>query len=84
MQKGAGQCICCMVCMVLIFLIVLLSASIKSLEINTYGLNYNPIGKSVEEKVYKSGIHWLGFAHSFIEFPQQLQTLNFGKVDGSK
>lgn len=70
--KGAGQFCCFIVCIVLIGLIILLSASIKSIEINTFGLRYNPIAMTVEDKVYTSGIHWVGFACSFIEFPQQL------------
>ena len=68
-SKGAYQCGCAFTCFILVFFIVLLSASIKSLEINTYGLNYNPISKKIEDKVYKSGIHWLGFTHSFLEYP---------------
>ena len=41
------------------------------------GLDYTPIYKEISPMIYTSGIHFLGFAHSFIEYPQQVQTMEF-------
>ena len=81
-STGAMQCGCCSLCVGIIGFIVFLSAAISTLEVNTYGLDYSNIGKTINENVFKSGIHFLGFGHSFIRYPSQMQTLDLG--DGAK
>ena len=62
-----------MVVIVVTFVIL----SFSSLPINTYGLDYSPITKQINENVYSSGYHYLGFMHKFIEYPTTMQTLDF-------
>jgi regulator of protease activity HflC (stomatin/prohibitin superfamily) len=45
--------------------------------LNEYGLDYSGIFKSVDQSPYTSGIHFLGFQHSFIRFPKSVQTVDF-------
>lgn len=54
-----------------------LVSSFSSLELNEYGLDYSGIWKSVDNQTYTSGIHFLGFQHSFIVFPKSAQTIDF-------
>jgi len=81
-STGATQCGCLTFCLAILSLIIFLSGAISTLEVNTYGLDYSNIGKTINENVYKSGIHFLGFGHSFIRYPSQMQTLDLG--DGAK
>ena len=53
----------------MIVAIVMIAMSIKSLGVNTYGLDYAAITKTINPSVYTSGFHFLGFMHSFIEYP---------------
>ena len=69
-RDGWIQFGCFTFCLVLAVLIMILAASIKTLEVNTFGLDYNPIYKTLNDQVYQSGIHWIGFGHYFIEYPQ--------------
>ena len=71
--KYGGCCCCCVV----ITVIILVASSISSLPVNTWGLVYNGIGKTVDYNVYSSGIHTLGPMRSFIEYPTTLQTMSF-------
>lgn len=52
-------------------------SSFSSLELNEYGLDYSGIWKTVDSEPYTSGIHFLGFQHSFIVFPKSAQTIDF-------
>jgi hypothetical protein len=61
----------------IILLVVYLVSSFSSLELNEYGLDYSGIWKTVEKNPYTSGIHFLGFQHSFIRFPKSVQTIDF-------
>ena len=51
--------------------------SIASLPVNTYGLDYAAITKTINPNVYTSGWHYIGFMHKFIEYPATMQTLDF-------
>ena len=51
--------------------------SFSSLDATEYGLDYNSITKSIDQNVFTSGYHFLGFAHSFIKFPSTVQTMEF-------
>ena len=62
-----------MVIIVITFVIL----SFSSLPVNTYGLDYSSITKQINENAYTSGYHYLGFMHSFIEYPTTMQTLDF-------
>ena len=46
--------------------------SFSSLPVNTYGLDYSPITKTINENVYTSGYHFIGFMHKFISYPSTM------------
>ena len=53
---------------------ILLFNSFQSLQPIEYGLNFNAITMSVEEKTYSTaGLYFLGFGHWFIRFPRVIQ-----------
>jgi len=81
-SPGAVQCGCCSLCVGILALIVFLASAMSTLEVNTYGLDYSAISKTINPDVKKSGIHFLGLGHSFIRYPSQMQTLDLG--DGAK
>ena len=55
--------------------------SFSSLPVNTYGLDYSPITKTINENVYTSGYHFIGFMHKFISYPSTMQTFEFSKSE---
>lgn len=63
----------------LIVLGVCLYFSIASLEYNQVGLNYSNIFKSVENRTYEAGFHFVGLGHSFIPYEMTLATIEFSK-----
>ena len=81
-MSSTGYCIGCCCCTILITTIVILAGSIKTLQVNWYGVDYSAITKTINPTVYTSGIHFVGFGHSFIEYPATIQTLEFS--DGDK
>ena len=62
---------------VVLVIVVYIFSSFSSLELNEYGLDYSGIFKTVDQSPYTSGIHFLGFQHSFIRFPKSVQTVDF-------
>ena len=72
--RNIGFCMCC--CGIVVGIILILM-SISSLPINTWGLDYAGIGKTVDPIALTAGIHMLGPMHSFIEYPTTLQTFDF-------
>lgn len=63
----------------LVILSVFLYASIDSLSYNQIGLNYSGIFKSVENKTYESGFHFIGLGHNFIPYDMTISTIEFSK-----
>ena len=61
----------------LVILVVFLFISIQSLEFNNVGLNYSSYFKSIENKTYTAGIHFLGLGHEFIAYPLNVKTVDF-------
>jgi hypothetical protein len=43
------------------------------------GLNYSSIFKSVEDKTYPSGFHFIGLGHTFIPYNLTIETIEFSK-----
>lgn len=78
MSALQSLCICCAITSAITLLILLIN-SFSSLEFNEYGLDYSSITKSINEKPYTAGIHFLGVGHSFIKFPKTVQTIEFSK-----
>eukprot|EP01017_Pseudomicrothorax_dubius_P019405 TRINITY_DN2133_c0_g1_i2.p1 TRINITY_DN2133_c0_g1~~TRINITY_DN2133_c0_g1_i2.p1 ORF type:complete len:293 (-),score=92.04 TRINITY_DN2133_c0_g1_i2:68-946(-) len=50
---------------------------------NEYGLDYSGISKTVADKPFVGGIHFLGVGHSFIKFPKTVQTIEFSHYPGA-
>ena len=57
--------------------------SVSSLPVNTYGVDYAGITKTINPNVYTSGWHYIGFMHKFIEYPSSVQTMDFARVGGA-
>lgn len=71
------QAILVLVASIVVFIAVYFAMSFSSLELNEYGLDYSGIWKTIEPEPFTSGIHFLGFQHSFIVFPKSVQTIDF-------
>lgn len=63
----------------LVILGVFLYFSIDSLSYNQVGLNYSGIFKSVENKTYHPGFHFIGLGHDFIPYDITITTIEFSK-----
>ena len=63
----------------LVALVILIITSFSQLEVNEVGLDYSGITKTIDKNIYTAGIHFLGVAHSFIKFPNTIQTYEFSK-----
>ena len=61
----------------IVIVIAFIIMSFSSLGVNTYGLDYSPISKSISPTIFTSGFHYLGFMHKFIEYPLTMQTFDF-------
>lgn len=75
----AKELILCSTGFSLVVLAVFLGFSIDQLSYNQVGLNYSSLFKSVENKTYESGIHFIGLGHNFIEYDVTLSTVEFSK-----
>ena len=72
-MENSGKTIICGCCVTAVVACVfLVFFSFSSLDAQEYGLDYNGISKSIDDKIYTSGYHYLGFAHSFIKYPTVL------------
>lgn len=67
--SSLATCICCSLCCIIIVAIIFIIMSFAQLPINTFGLDYSPITKEIDDNVYASGFHYIGFMHKFIEYP---------------
>ena len=66
---------------IVLVIVILVAMSYASLEYTESGLDYASISKTIEKKPYKGGIHFLGLGHSFIKFPNTIQTVEFSDED---
>jgi len=56
---------------------ILLAMSFSSLHATETGLDYNWITKEIRKEPYASGLHFIGFGHRFIRFPNTFQNLQY-------
>lgn len=84
MAGNLFACICCSVCILVVTTIGFIILSFSSLPVNTYGLDYSPITKEINLKVFESGYHYIGFMHKFLEYPTTYQTFSFSDEAGSQ
>ena len=78
-----GKCLGCSCCVFFVALIVYFAMSMSSLPVNTWGIDYSPITKTVNPNIYDSGFHMIGFMHKFIEYPSQVQSIDFSDDKGN-
>lgn len=60
--------------------IILVAASMSVLSYNEVGLNYSNWYKTIEDKTYEHGIHFIGLGHSFLRYDIKLNTLEFSNA----
>ena len=60
-------------------LTIILIASLSSVSFNNVGLNYSYYFKSVENKTYDQGFHFISLGHEFIQYDLTIQTMEFSK-----
>lgn len=70
-------------CLLVVVAISTIILSFSSLPVNTFGLDYSPITKEINTKVFESGYHYIGFMHKFLEYPTTYQTMSFSDEAGS-
>jgi hypothetical protein len=75
---AAAGCCCCVT---VIALIVMLAVSFSQLHATQYGLDYDHIFETVSDKVYTGGLHFLGVGHSFIKFPNTVQSVVYSQAE---
>ena len=71
-------------CLTAFVLLILLASSLSVLGYNEVGLNYSNWFKTIEDKTYEHGVHFIGLGHSFIRYDIKLSTLEFSnEVDAT-
>ena len=79
-MSGNGGGTLCGVCtgFIVIPSFIMIMMSFSSLQSVEYGLDYNAITLTVDNRTYDSaGLYFLGLGHSFIKFPRTIQTIEF-------
>lgn len=77
------SCLCCLCLVGTVLTVIGVALSFASLDVNTYGLDYSPITKTIGEQPLTSGFHFLGFMHSFVVYPATFQTFEFSDGEGA-
>lgn len=63
-----------------IFVSVLFFSSIRILEYQELGLNYNFLTETIENRTYCCGRYYLGMYNRFLRFPRVVNTMYFGSA----
>lgn len=79
-RKAVAGC-CCALSTIGVFIITLISFS--SLGITEQGLDYAKISRTLDNKVYGPGYHYLGFAHKFITYPSTVINMEFSDSESA-
>jgi len=75
-MDGESQAKGCCCCTVLVVIIILIATSIKSIDPNEIGLEYNPNTQTLDTtKIHGPGRPFLGPGHYFIKFPTQNENI---------
>ena len=76
--NGGGTLCGVCTCFIVIPSFIMIMMSFSSLQSVEYGLDYNAITLTVDNRTYDSaGLYFLGLGHSFIKFPRTIQTIEF-------
>jgi len=82
MPDSAGVLCGVCTCFVLIPSIIMISVSFATLHTVEYGLDYNAITMTVDNKTFsEAGLYFLGLGHSFIKYPRVVQTIEFNSAN---
>jgi len=57
--------ICSVISLTIFVTLILIACSLSVLSYNEVGLNYSNWFKTIENKTYEHGIHFIGLGHSF-------------------
>jgi hypothetical protein len=69
--------ICSIVSLTALVAIILIASSLAVLSYNEVGLNYSSWFKTIENKTYTHGIHFIGLGHQFQKYDIKLNTIEF-------
>jgi len=69
--------VCSIISLTALVTIILVACSMSVLTYNEIGLNYSNWFKTVEEKTYTHGIHFIGLGHAFQKYDIKLNTIEF-------
>jgi regulator of protease activity HflC (stomatin/prohibitin superfamily) len=69
--------ICVGVCVAISITVIMLLVSMDSIEPLHYGITYNKITKSIGTEVYENGRYLIGPIKGFLDYPSNLQTIEF-------
>ena len=67
----------------IIFLSIFIIFSLDTLQYNQVGLNYSKFFKSVENRTYWYGFHFLGIGHAFIPYQLNVKSIEFSNNVGA-
>ena len=71
--------ICSIISLTVFVTVILIACSLSVLSYNEVGLNYSNWFKTVEDKTYTHGIHFIGLGHGFQRYDIKLNTIEFSK-----
>lgn len=71
--------ICSIISLTILVTIILIACSLSVLSYNEVGLNYSYWFKTIEDKTYEHGIHFIGLGHGFQRYDIKLNTIEFSK-----
>lgn len=57
--------VCSVISLTVLVTLILIACSLSVLSYNEVGLNYSNWFKTIENKTYMHGIHFIGLGHSF-------------------
>jgi hypothetical protein len=57
--------VCSVISLTILVTLILIACSLSVLSYNEVGLNYSNWFKTIENKTYEHGIHFIGLGHSF-------------------
>ncbi len=71
--------VCSVISLTILVTLILIACSLSVLSYNEVGLNYSNWFKTIENKTYEHGIHFIGLGHSFQRYDIKLNTIEFSK-----
>jgi len=62
----------------------MLICSFSQLHSTQYGLDYDHIWETVDTSVYTGGLHFLGLGHSFVKFPNTVNSITYTEAEHTR